>query len=163
MNAKDEIIARVTELVQPLLEAHGLELVEVEYARPRRGRATLRLFADRPGGGITLDDLTRLSKVVGELLDIHDVIPGSYNLEISSPGLTREFKQEADYRRYAGRLVRLTTRTAWEGRQVHQGILQGLENGQVALQEGERLVLIPLEEVAKARLDIDLKNIGKEG
>lgn len=162
MGPREDILSKVEQLVQPLLEARGAELVEVQYTRPRRGRATLRLFVDRPGG-ITMEDLIRISKVVGELLDIHDLIPGSYNLEVSSPGLTRELKKAADYQRYVGRLVRLTTRTPWQGRQVHQGILQGLENGQVCLKQGEQVSLIPLEEIAKARLDLDLKNIGKEG
>ena len=80
-----------------------------------------------------------------------------------SPGLTRALKKPEDYRRYAGRLVRLTTRAPWEGRQVHRGILQGLEDGTVCLQEGEGTIRIPLEEIAKARLDLDIKNIGKEG
>jgi ribosome maturation factor RimP len=159
---KAGIIAQVTELMQPLLAAHGLELVEVQYARPRRGRGTLRLFLDRPGG-VTLEDLTRMSRVVGELLEVHDLIPGSYHLEVSSPGLTRALKKPEDYRRYAGRLVRLTTRSPWQGRQVHQGILQGLEGEEVSLLEGEETIRIPLAEIAKARLDVDIKKMGKEG
>ncbi len=162
MSSRAEIIAQVTELMQPVLEAQGLELVEMEYARPSRGRATLRIFLDRPGG-VTLEDLTRMNRVVGELLDVHDLIPGSYNLEVSSPGATRALKKPEDYRRYAGRLVRLTTRTPWQGRQVHRGILQGLEDEVVSLKEGEDTIRIPLQEIAKARLDLDIKNIGKEG
>jgi ribosome maturation factor RimP len=162
MSNRDETMAKVTELIEPLLVAQGVELVELQYARPRRGKATLRLFLDREGG-ITLEELTRLSRVVGQLLDVHDPIPGSYNLEVSSPGLTRELKKPADYQRYIGRLVRLTTRTPVKGRQVHRGILQGLRDEAVCLQEDGEETLIPLEEVAKARLDIDMKNIGKEG
>jgi ribosome maturation factor RimP len=156
------VIAKVEELVQPFLEAQGTELVDLEYARPRRGRGILRLFVDRPGG-ITLADLTRISRVVGDLLEVHDVIPGSYHLEVSSPGLTRALKKPQDYQRYIGRLVRVTTRAPWEGHQVHRGILQGLKEDQVCLKEGERELCIPLSEIARARLDIDLKNIGKEG
>jgi ribosome maturation factor RimP len=162
MRDKEAIAARVEELIQPLLVAQGVELVELQYNRPRRGRATLRLFLDREGG-ITLEELARLSRVVGELLDVHDPIPGAYNLEVSSPGLTRELKGPADYQRYVGRLVRLTTRAPIKGRQVHSGILQGLEGDQLLLQAGGEVYSIPLNEVAKARLDLDLKNIGKEG
>ncbi len=162
MADKAETIARVTELIQPLLEANGVELVDLEYQRPRRGRATLRLFLDQPGG-VTLEVLTRINRVVGQLLDVHEVIPESYHLEVSSPGLTRALKKPDDYRRYAGRLVRITTRAPWQGRQVHRGILQGLEEDTVCLQEGAAAVRIPLAEIAKARLDLDLKNIGKEG
>ncbi len=162
MAGTKEIIVKLQELIQPLLEAQGLELVEAQLLRPRRGRGTLRLFLDRPGG-ITLEDITRISRVVGELLDVHDLIPGAYNLEVSSPGLTRELKKPADYQRYVGRLVRITTRSLWEGRQVHRGILQGLEDDLVCLKEGEALSRIPLQDIARARLDLDLKNISKEG
>jgi len=151
---KKEIINRLTELIQPYLMAQGVELVEVEFTQPRRGRATLRLFVDRPGGGITLDEITRVSRVVGELLDVHDPISSSYTLEVSSPGLTRALKKPQDYERYTGRLVRLTTRTPWEGKQVHRGILKGLANEEVSLEEDRALVRIPLAEIAKARLDL---------
>ncbi len=162
MQDKGTIVARVEELIQPLLAAQGVELVEVQYHRPHRSRASLRLFLDREGG-ITLEELARLSRVVGELLDVHDPIPGAYNLEVSSPGLTRELKTPGDYRRYVGRLVRLTTRTPVAGRQVHVGILQGLEGDQVSLKSEAGVSLIPLSEIAKARLDLDWKNTGKEG
>ena len=150
---KEEVRIRVADLIQPYLSAQGVELVEVEFSRPRRGRATLRLFVDREGG-ITLEEITRVSRVVGELLDVHDLISSSYTLEVSSPGLTRELKQPRDYERYTGRLVRLTTKGIWEGKQVHRGILQGLANEAVSLAEGETVVVIPLAEIAKARLDI---------
>jgi ribosome maturation factor RimP len=161
MSEKEETISKIKELIQPLLEAQGVELVELQYARPRRGRATLRLFLDQPGG-ITLEILSRLSRVVSELLDVHDLIPGSYNLEVSSPGLTRPLKKPEDYRRYTGRLVRLTTRSPWEGRQVHRGILQALEDEVVCLLEEGKAVRIPLQEIAKARLDLETKNSPKE-
>ena len=152
---KEEIMTRLAELIEPYLLAQGVELVDLELTQPRRGRATLRLFVDRPGG-ITLDEITRVSRVVGELLDVHDLISSSYTLEVSSPGLTRELKQPRDYERYTGRLVRLTTRSPWQGKQVHRGILKGLENEEVSLEEDQTLVRIPLGEIAKARLDLDL-------
>ena len=152
---KEEIMTRLAELIEPYLLAQGVELVDLELTQPRRGRATLRLFVDRPGG-ITLDEITRVSRVVGELLDVHDLISSSYTLEVSSPGLTRELKKPRDYERYTGRLVRLTTRSPWQGKQVHRGILKGLENEEVSLEEDQTLVRIPLGEIAKARLDLDL-------
>jgi ribosome maturation factor RimP len=151
---KEETKTRVAKLIQPYLAAQGVELVEVEFAQPRRGRATLRLFVDREGG-ITLDEIARVSRVVSELLDVHDPISFSYTLEVSSPGLTRKLKTPGDYERYTGRLVRLTTREPWEGRQVHRGILQGLANEEVRLAEGDTVVVIPLKEIAKARLDFE--------
>jgi ribosome maturation factor RimP len=117
---------------------------------------------DRPGG-ISIEELARINRMVGGLLEVHDIIPGSYTLEVSSPGLTRALKKPEDYQRYVGRLVRVTTRAPWEGRQVHSGILQGLEDGQVSLKEGESVVSIPWSEIARARLDLDLKKMSKEG
>jgi ribosome maturation factor RimP len=149
-----EIRTRVADLIQPYLAAQGVELVEVEFTQPRRGRATLRLFVDREGG-INLDEIARVSRVVAELLDVHDLIRPSYTLEVSSPGLTRKLKTPRDYERYTGRLVRLTTKEPWQGKQVHRGILKGLANEEVSLAEGETLVVIPLAEIAKARLDFE--------
>jgi ribosome maturation factor RimP len=160
--SKGEIIIRLEELIRPLVESQGGDLVELQYGRPKRGRGILRLFVDRPGG-ISIEELARISRMVGGLLEVHDVIPGAYTLEVSSPGLTRELKKPEDYQRYVGRLVRVTTRAAWEGRQVHSGILQGLKDDQVCLKEGESVLRIPLDEIARARLDIDLKKISKEG
>jgi ribosome maturation factor RimP len=162
MLTNENIIRQVEALVAPLLAAQGAELVDLQFIRPRRGRATLRLFVDRPGG-ITLDELARLSRVVGQLLDVHDFIPGSYTLEVSSPGLTRELKKPQDYQRYVGRMVRITARGLLAGHQVHRGILKGLENEEICLQEGSELLRIPLKDIAKARLDIEMKNFSKEG
>jgi ribosome maturation factor RimP len=159
---KAAIISRLEELIRPLVESQGGDLVELQYGQPKRGRGFLRLFVDRTGG-ITIEELTRINRIVGGLLEVHDVIPGSYTLEVSSPGLTRALKKPEDYQRYVGRLVRVTTRAPWEGSQVHSGILQGLEDDQVCLQEGESVLRIPLDEIARARLDIDLKKLSKEG
>ena len=159
---KASIISRLEELIRPLVESQGGDLVDLQYGMPKRGRGFLRLFVDRPGG-IPLSELTRISRMVGGLLEVHDVIPGSYTLEVSPPRLTRALKRPEDYQRYVGRLVRVTTRAPWEGRQVHSGILQGLEDDQVCLKEGENVLRIPLDEIARARLDIDLKKLSKEG
>jgi ribosome maturation factor RimP len=159
---KSAMVSRLEELIQPLIESQGADLVELQYGHPKRGRGILRLFVDRPGG-ISIEELARISRMVGGLLEVRDVIPGAYNLEVSSPGLTRALKKPEDYQRYVGRLVRITTHAPWEGRQVHSGILQGLKDDQVCLKEGESVFCIPLSEIARARLDIDLKNIGKEG
>jgi ribosome maturation factor RimP len=85
---KEEVITRLEGLIQPYLAAQGVELVEVEFTQPRRGRATLRLFVDRDGG-ITLDEIARVSRVVGELLDVHDLISSSYTLEVGLRTLYR--------------------------------------------------------------------------
>ena len=161
MATTEEIKQKLEELVQPLAVSQGLDLVDLELHRPRRGRTILRLFLDRPGGGITLEEIARVSRMVGGLLEVYDLIPESYHLEVSSPGLTRPLKKPGDYQRYVGRLVRLTTRAALEGKQVFRGILQGLEGDEVRLQDGETVYRLPLAEIAKARLDLDMKKTVK--
>ena len=123
-----------------MVESQGADLVELQYGMPKRGRGVLRLFVDRTGG-ISIEELARINRMVGGLLEVHDIIPGAYTLEVSSPGLTRALKTPKDYQRYVGRLVRVTTRAPWEGRQVPGGILQGLEDDRVSLRRGrERTV-----------------------
>ena len=116
-------LAKVTAGDDPLA-AQGVELVEVQFTQPPRGRATLRVFVDREGG-ITLGEIAKVSRVVSELLDVHDLIGPAYTLEVSSPGLTRKLKEPRDYERYTGRLVRLTTKSIWQGKQVHRGRRDG--------------------------------------
>ena len=157
MATTEEIKQKLEELIQPLLVAQGAELVDLEFLRSRRGKSILRLFLDREGG-ITLDEIARFSRVVGNLLDVYDPIPESYHLEVSSPGLTRALKKPGDFQRFKGRLARITTRSALEGKQVFRGILQGLEDDTVCVKEGETVYRLPLPEIAKARLDLDLKN-----
>jgi len=156
MATTEEIKQRLEELIQPLAVSQGLELVELELHRPKRGKSILRLFLDREGG-ITLEEIARVSRLVGGLLDVYDLIPESYHLEVSSPGLTRKLKKPEDYQRYTGRLARITTRGVLNGKQVFRGILQGVENDEVSLKEGETVYHLPLAEIARARLDLDMK------
>jgi ribosome maturation factor RimP len=156
MATTEEIKQRLEELIQSLAVSQGLELVELELHRSKRGKSILRLFLDREGG-ITLEEIARVSRLVGGLLDVYDLIPESYHLEVSSPGLTRKLKKPEDYQRYTGRLARITTRGVLNGKQVFRGILQGVENDEVSLKEGETVYHLPLAEIARARLDLDMK------
>src|SRR5438046_5499363 len=103
---RSAVTQRVWELAEPLALAGGLELVDVQY-RPEGGRIVLRLLLDRPEGGVTLDELTRVSRELGDLLDAHDAVPGRYQLECSSPGTNRPLLREAHFRRVRGERVRV--------------------------------------------------------
>jgi ribosome maturation factor RimP len=149
----DDTVARINELILPVLQAREVELVDTEFVRAGK-RSTLRLFLDKPGG-ISLDDCAALSRLLGEILDVHDVIDHAYTLEVSSPGLTRSLKKFEDFRRFAGRLIRITVRGGTGKSSVFRGKLLGLEGETVALQEGSRIHQIPLIDIVKARLDID--------
>lgn len=146
----------IQDLVEPLLSDLGYELVDLQYSR-EGGRYILRLFIDRPGG-VGLDDCEKVSRAVGELLDQEDPIPNSYYLEVSSPGLERPLKKEADFLRFTGRKVKIHTFAPIEGQRHFRGRLQGCQDGRVQVQlDGGVLRVIPLDQVATARLVFDLE------
>ncbi len=157
--AQTDLISRVTEIAAPLAASHGLELVDLEYKR--EGPAmVLRISIDREGG-VTLDDCANVSRELSEILDVEDVIQGHYTLEVSSPGLNRPLKKDADYERYRGRLIKVRTFELLpddEGnpRKTFVGELLGLDGGLVRLKLTEgQTAGIPLGKVAKANLEFE--------
>ncbi len=148
---KNKVVAAVEELATPLVTGLGLELVDVEYVR-EGGRWYLRIFIDKPGG-VTLDDCQAVSESLDPLLDEMDPIPHSYHLEVSSPGIERPLKKPADFERFSGRRVQVTTFTPQDGQKKFTGRLEGLRNEMVVLTlDDGRERYIPLPQVASARL-----------
>ena len=96
---------------QPHVERQGFELVSVEYHKGTRS-SLLRLLMDRPGGGIALSDLERLSPVLSDLLDVYDPIDGRYTLEVASPGVNRPLTRRRDFEAFVGQRVRIKTHRA---------------------------------------------------
>lgn len=148
---KNKVVATVEELATPLVTGLGLELVGVEYVK-EGGRWYLRIFIDKPGG-VTLDDCQAVSESLDPLLDEADPIPHSYHLEVSSPGIERPLKKPADFERFSGHRVQLTTFTPQDGQRKFTGRLEGLEDQMVVLtlDDGQER-RIPFSEVATARL-----------
>jgi ribosome maturation factor RimP len=156
---RDDICDRIRTLALPVIDSMNLELVEVEYKRSGR-EAVLRLFIDKEGG-VTLDDCADLSRELSTLLDVEDLIPCEYSLEVSSPGLDRPLKSEADYERFSGRLIKVRTYEPYHDdagnrRKTFLGRLEGLKDGSVvmSLTEGQT-ASIPLERIAKAQLEFE--------
>src|SRR6266849_2237658 len=131
---RSAVTQRVWELAEPLALAGGLELVDVQY-RPEGGRIVVRLLIDRPAGGVTLDELTRVSRELGDLLDAHDAIPGRYHLECSSPGVNRPLLRPAHFARAVGRRVRLQTREPISGRRHFHGTLVAADADRIAVED----------------------------
>ncbi|MDD2234036.1 MAG: ribosome maturation factor RimP [Desulfitobacteriaceae bacterium] len=144
---------RVSVLAEPLIKEKGLELVDVEYMK-EGAHWYLRLFIDKEGS-VDIDDCTEVSHAVSELLDTSDVIPQSYILEVSSPGLERPLKKDEDFRRFQGKLITINTNKLYKGYQEFSGYLIGLENEEIILEyEGKRMA-IPRCVVKKAQLSIE--------
>lgn len=139
--------ARIEEVIQPVLRDHGLELVDLEW-RSRRPRSVLRLFVDKPGG-VAISDCERLSREVGDLLDVSGLIEEAYDLEVSSPGVDRVLCTEREFRWARGKRVR-----CWlsDGREIRGRLVEVTAEYLVVDREG-RLVELPRAEVVKARLD----------
>ena len=134
----------------------GFELVDVEVKRQPRG-GLVRLYVDRPGG-IGLDDLQSVSEEVSAILDVEDPLASSYTLEVSSPGLDRPLKTEGDYRRFVGRLAKVSSYEPVEGRRHWTGRLLAVEDGVVSLtleREGGAVARIPFGKIAHGRLEVE--------
>jgi ribosome maturation factor RimP len=146
----EERTVRIEEVIQPVLRDHGLELVDLEW-RPRGPRGVLRVFVDRPGG-VAVGDCERVSREVGDLLDVAGLIAEGYDLEVSSPGLDRLLRTEREYRWALGKRVRcwLAGGEELRGRlaavALDRLVLEG-EDGQREVERGR---------VTKARLDADV-------
>ena len=135
----DATIARVWELAAPLVENEGLELVDIELRHEgSRGGRVLRLYLDKAGGP-TVDDLSRVSRQLSELLDSREVVAGTYTLEVSSPGINRPLKRPEHFARFIGKRVRIRTRDLIGGRRSFLGILQEVAGERITVtQEGAR-------------------------
>lgn len=149
--------AAVEKLLRPVIEDQGYELVDLQL-RSEAGRWVLRLLVDRPGG-ITLDECARVSREVGPHLDVADLLPFRYALEVSSPGIKRPLKRPEDFLRFAGQRIEVFTVEPLEGRKAFRGVARGLDaEGNVVLEDAdERLVAIPVASIRRANLDPELK------
>jgi ribosome maturation factor RimP len=149
---KEQQIEAVKALVEPVLGYTGMELIDVEYGREPSG-VVLRLIIDKPGG-VTADDCADISHLAGDLLDAKDCVPGSYNLEVSSPGINRPLKKKDDFARFTGQKVLIKSRELIDGRRNFKGILNGIRDDLILISSEKMVFTIPFELVAKARLDI---------
>src|SRR6476659_3495955 len=122
----------VRQLIQEVIEGQGYELVDVELKGGGKN-SVLRVFIDQQGG-ISHRDCELVSEQVGTVLDVEDLIPFSYTLEVSSPGLDRKLVKESDYTRFEGKLARIQTRIPLNKQKVFRGRLQGVQNGKVQLE-----------------------------
>jgi len=144
-------------LVESILEFEDMELVDIECLR-MKSRWLVRIYIDKEGG-VTLDDCGEVSKQVGDVLDVHDLPPGPYTLEVSSPGLDRPLAKDRDFIKYRGRKVHVRVAEKLEGMKNFRGRLVDYLD-----REGEKIVVvdvsgktyhIPQPLIIKARLEYE--------
>ncbi|MFH0787111.1 MAG: ribosome maturation factor RimP [Pseudomonadota bacterium] len=148
--ARDQI-GQIEGMVESLLKAEGLELIDLEFRKEGRGWV-LRIFMDKPGG-VTLDDCAEISRQLGDQLEVDDLIPQAYILEVSSPGLDRPLKKEKDFFQSIGKMIQFSTSVPFERQAFFKGILLDYQaSGCLRLAENKKIWEIPVGSITKARL-----------
>ncbi|MGH9834454.1 MAG: ribosome maturation factor RimP [Blastocatellia bacterium] len=147
---------RVSEIIERVTTREGMELVHAEMTGGKN--PILRVYIDKPGG-VTIDDCVAVSDRVSLILDVEDVIPHQYTLEVASPGLDRGLYKEADYERFAGLLAHVRMSEAIDGQKNFHGKLIGLDReGEVAAvieePDGKRRRLL-IAKITKANVEIE--------
>jgi ribosome maturation factor RimP len=137
-------------VIAPVLELASVELVDIRLL-PQKGRRILRLYIDKPGG-VDLHDCATISREVSVRLDIHDVIPGKYTLEVSSPGLDRPLRTAPDFQRNTGRRLKVTARGPDGVQRQIKGDLLSCEQDEIVLDVKGEKVSISFEDIQSAKV-----------
>ena len=154
MSKRDSYEAKTEELLQPIVDANGFELVDVDFVK-EGGNWYLRAYIDKEGG-ITVDDCEIVSRKMSGLLDETDFIQESYIFEVSSPGLGRPLKKEKDYVRSMGKELEIRTYRAINKEKEFYGILTDYDENTVTIQpeDGEKMTFNK-SDIALIRLAFD--------
>ena len=124
---------KIREIAERVAQSSGLELVDLELLGGGKARM-LRVYIDKPGG-VTHEDCSNFSREAGTIFDVEDAVPGaSYTLEVSSPGLDRKLTKAEEFQRFAGSLVKLTTRDPVNGNRHFEGRLKAFQDGKLSLE-----------------------------
>lgn len=149
------LVEQVRGMASRIAAASGLELVDAEWKGGSRG-GTLRVFIDKESG-ITHADCEAVSRQLSAVLDVEDLIPKAYSLEVSSPGLDRKLTKLADFQRFAGRAVKVRVREPLHGSRQVTGRIEGSSDGTVSLRtSGGETREIQLGDIELARLVIEI-------
>jgi len=161
----DAVMVRLRTAAERVAASYGLEIFDLQFRREPIGMV-LRVIVDRPGAAaqtaeeaVGIDDCRRVSDDLSALLDVEDELAagleGRYTLEVSSPGLDRPLRGEADYRRFTGRLAKIVTAEPVDGQSHFEGRLTGVEGADVLVTEGRRVHRVPIAVIRRARLDVE--------
>ncbi|MEZ3486443.1 MAG: ribosome maturation factor RimP [Lachnospiraceae bacterium] len=153
MTKKEMYEQRTEEILMPIVEEYGFELVDVEYVK-EGSTWYLRAYIDKPGG-ITIDDCETVSRRLSDILDEKDYIEDAYILEVSSPGLGRPLRKEKDYKRSLGEEVEIRTYRMIDKQKEFTGILRSYDEKTVTIEEEGSLRTFEKSDIALIRLAFD--------
>src|SRR5436190_2649610 len=162
-----DVIETVRALASRVAGSYGLDIFDVQYRREGPGMV-LRVQIDRPGSGATaeesvsVEDCARVSRDLSAVLDVEDMVPAAYTLEVSSPGLDRPLRHAADYGRFTGRRAKLVVREAVDGQMFFKGRLGGIETAEdrgrdvvIIVSDDGRSHRVPVGVITRANLEVE--------
>jgi ribosome maturation factor RimP len=163
--SRNDVLDRLRDAAARVAKSHGLDIFDVQFRREANGWV-LRVTLDRPESpgdsqseSVGIEDCQRVSHDLSALLDVDEELTSGfdlgYTLEVSSPGLDRPLRGEADYRRFTGRLAKIVTAQPIAGQSHFAGRLSGIERDELLLTEGRRVHRVPLAQIRRARLDVE--------
>jgi len=144
------ITKQVSDLIEPILDEIGFELIDVDYLSDR-GRWVLRIYIDKEGG-VTIDDCVTVNRELGDLIDIKNIIEHEYVLEVSSPGLNRPLKKEADFIRAIGKKIKVKTRISVGKSRNFTGYLKDYKEHALFIELEGELINLAWADIEKANL-----------
>lgn len=160
MGASD-VVEQVRALAGRVAASYGLDVFDVQFRREGPG-LVLRVQIDRPGPSasaaesVSVDDCAQVSRDLSAILDVDDVVPGAYTLEVSSPGLDRPLRGAADYTRFTGRRAKLVMRETVDGQSFFKGTLGGIDAGDVLIDADDgRRHRVPIDVITRAHLEVE--------
>jgi len=156
-----DVVEQVRSMAARVAAGYGLEIFDVQFRREGSGMV-LRVRLDRPGSAATaeesvsVEDCAHVSRDLSAILDVEDVVPTAYVLEVSSPGLDRPLRGAADYSRFAGRRAKLVMRHAVDGQSFFKGTLGGIDGGEVLIDADDgRRHRVPIGVITRAHLEVE--------
>jgi len=158
---KADVLDTVRSMAGRVAGGYGLEIFDVQFRREASGMV-LRVQIDRPGpassaeDSVSVDDCARVSRDLSALLDVDDVVPAAYTLEVSSPGLDRPLRSADDYRRFAGRRAKVVMREPVDKQSFFKGKLGGVDGDAVTIETDDgRRHRVPLGVITRANLEVE--------
>jgi ribosome maturation factor RimP len=161
MSRDADVAEQVRNVATRVAHTYGLDIFDVQFRREAAGMV-LRVLIDRPGAAATaeesvsVDDCAHVSRDLSAMLDVEDIVPTAYTLEVSSPGLDRPLRHADDYRRFAGRRAKIVMRESVDGQTFFKGRLAGAD-GQMVLIDGDdgRRHRVPVAIITRANLEVE--------
>jgi ribosome maturation factor RimP len=155
-----QVVDEVRALAARVAGSYGLDIFDVQYRR-EAGGMIVRVQIDRPDtarpeDAVSIEECAAVSRDLSAMLDVEDVVPTAYTLEVSSPGLDRPLRDSGDYTRFTGRLAKVVMREAVDGQMFFKGRLGGVEAGHVLIDADDgRRHRVPLAAITRAKLEVE--------